>query len=70
MTVPLSQTLVRKIDWRIMLWAAISFSALNIDRSNISQANSDSFLPDLGVSKPIPHYPKSEADHRLLPVDD
>ncbi|KIJ36248.1 hypothetical protein M422DRAFT_179625 [Sphaerobolus stellatus SS14] len=42
--------LVRKIDWRVMLWAAVSFTALNLDRSNISQANTDNFLPDLGLS--------------------
>ncbi|KII91276.1 hypothetical protein PLICRDRAFT_89604 [Plicaturopsis crispa FD-325 SS-3] len=44
------KALVRKIDWRVMLWAAISFSALNVDRSNILQANSDNFLPDLGLT--------------------
>ncbi|PSR70856.1 hypothetical protein PHLCEN_2v13297 [Hermanssonia centrifuga] len=42
--------IVRKIDWRVMLWAAISFSALNIDRGNLSQANTDNFLPDLGMT--------------------
>ncbi|KII91266.1 hypothetical protein PLICRDRAFT_173144 [Plicaturopsis crispa FD-325 SS-3] len=42
--------LVRKIDWRVMLWAAISFSALNIDRGNLTQANTDNFLPDLGMT--------------------
>ncbi|KII91646.1 hypothetical protein PLICRDRAFT_51782 [Plicaturopsis crispa FD-325 SS-3] len=44
------RALVRKIDWRVMLWAAISFSALNIDRSNLLQANTDNFLPDLGLT--------------------
>ncbi|EMD33330.1 hypothetical protein CERSUDRAFT_160226 [Gelatoporia subvermispora B] len=44
------RALVRKIDWRVMLWAAISFSALNIDRGNLSQANTDNFLPDLGLT--------------------
>ncbi|KAH7917923.1 allantoate permease [Leucogyrophana mollusca] len=44
------QAIVRKIDWKIMLWAAISFSALNFDRSNISQANTSNFLPDLGLT--------------------
>ncbi|KAH7929574.1 allantoate permease [Leucogyrophana mollusca] len=44
------QAIVRKIDWKIMLWAAISFSALNLDRGNLSQANTSSFLPDLGLT--------------------
>ncbi|KAH7919191.1 allantoate permease [Leucogyrophana mollusca] len=44
------QAIVRKIDWKIMLWTAISFSALNLDRSNINQANSSNFLPDLGLT--------------------
>ena len=44
------KALVRKIDWKIMLMAAIGFSALNLDRSNINQANSSTFLPDLGLT--------------------
>ncbi|KAH7926284.1 allantoate permease [Leucogyrophana mollusca] len=44
------QAVVRKIDWKIMIWAAVGFSALNLDRSNINQANSSSFLPDLGLT--------------------
>ncbi|KAJ7810382.1 major facilitator superfamily domain-containing protein, partial [Mycena olivaceomarginata] len=44
------QALVRKIDWRVMLWAAVSFSALNLDRGNISQANSDNILGDLKLT--------------------
>ncbi|KAG2104403.1 allantoate permease [Suillus discolor] len=44
------RALVRKLDWKIMVTAAIGFSALNLDRSNISQANSDSFLQDLGLT--------------------
>ncbi|KAF8201403.1 allantoate permease [Pholiota molesta] len=42
--------LLRKIDWKVMLWAAISFSALNLDRGNLTQANSDNFLGDLHLS--------------------
>ncbi|KAG2351135.1 major facilitator superfamily domain-containing protein [Suillus spraguei] len=42
--------LVHKLDWKIMVMAAIGFSALNLDRSNINQANSDSFLQDLGLT--------------------
>jgi hypothetical protein len=41
---------VRKIDWKIMAMAAIAFSALNLDRSNINQANSSTILPDLGLT--------------------
>lgn len=33
-----------------MLWAAISFSALNLDRNNLSQANTDNLLPDLKMT--------------------
>ncbi|KAJ3560607.1 hypothetical protein NP233_g10728 [Leucocoprinus birnbaumii] len=44
------KALVRKIDWRVMLWTAISFSALNLDRNNLTQANTDNFLPDLGMT--------------------
>ncbi|KAF9444379.1 allantoate permease [Macrolepiota fuliginosa MF-IS2] len=43
------RAIVRKIDWRVMLWAAISFASLNLDRNNLSQANTDNFLPDLGM---------------------
>ncbi|KDR79520.1 hypothetical protein GALMADRAFT_63430, partial [Galerina marginata CBS 339.88] len=42
--------LVRKIDWKVMLWAAISCSALNLDRNNLSQADSDNLLPDLKLT--------------------
>ncbi|KDR85552.1 hypothetical protein GALMADRAFT_218650 [Galerina marginata CBS 339.88] len=42
--------IVRKIDYRIMVWAFIMFFSLELDRSNISQANSDNFLDDLGLT--------------------
>lgn len=44
------KALLRKIDWKIMAMAAISFSALNLDRSNLNQANSASFLSDLHLT--------------------
>lgn len=42
--------LIRKIDKRIMVFAAIMFMALELDRSNISQALTDNFLEDLGMT--------------------
>ncbi|KAH8812635.1 major facilitator superfamily domain-containing protein [Xylogone sp. PMI_703] len=43
-------TLIRKIDLKIMLFAAIMFMALELDRSNISQALTDNMLGDLGMN--------------------
>ena len=42
--------LIRKIDFKIMLFAAFMFMALELDRSNISQALTDNFLGDLGMT--------------------
>lgn len=42
--------LIRKIDARIMMFAALMFMALELDRSNISQALTDNFLGDLGMT--------------------
>ncbi|KAI0800680.1 MFS general substrate transporter [Fomes fomentarius] len=41
---------LRKIDLYIMIWACVMFFSLDLDRSNISQANTDNFLPDLGLT--------------------
>ena len=42
--------LIRKIDLRITAWVCFMFFALQLDRGNISQANSDNFLTDLGLT--------------------
>ena len=42
--------LIRKIDLKIMVFAALMFMALELDRSNISQALTDNFLEDLGMT--------------------
>ncbi|KAI1650287.1 MFS general substrate transporter [Daldinia loculata] len=42
--------LINKLDWKITLWACIAFFALDLDRGNLSQANTDNFLEDLGLS--------------------
>lgn len=44
------QNVLKKIEWRVAAWAAIAFFALDLDRSNISQANTDNFLDDLGLT--------------------
>ena len=36
--------LIRKLDWKVTLWACIAFFALDLPRGNISQANTDDFL--------------------------
>lgn len=44
------QSVIRKIDFRIMIWAFIMFFSLEMDRSNLSQANTDNFLGDLKLN--------------------
>lgn len=41
--------LINKMDWKITLWACIAFFGLDLGRGNLSQANTDSFLDDLGM---------------------
>lgn len=42
--------LINKIDWKITMWACIAFFALDLDRGNLSQANTDNFLEDLSMT--------------------
>ena len=42
--------LVSRLDWAVTAWACLAFFALDLDRSNISQANTDNFLDDLGLN--------------------
>ncbi|KAJ4317497.1 hypothetical protein N0V84_007325 [Fusarium piperis] len=42
--------LINKLDWKITSWACVAFFALDLDRGNLSQANTDNFLDDLGLS--------------------
>ncbi|KAH8597887.1 phthalate transporter [Bisporella sp. PMI_857] len=42
--------LIRKIDGKIMVFAAVMFMALELDRSNISQALTDNMLEELGMT--------------------
>ncbi|KAI4194322.1 MAG: hypothetical protein LQ350_007837 [Teloschistes chrysophthalmus] len=44
------QSLIRKLDIRVCAYCCLMFFALQIDRSNITQALSDNFPTDLGMN--------------------
>ncbi|CAF1030525.1 unnamed protein product [Rotaria sp. Silwood1] len=49
-TVKEEASLVRRIDFRITVWACVLICAMQLDRGNISQANSDNFLGDINIT--------------------
>ncbi|TRX89895.1 hypothetical protein FHL15_009167 [Xylaria flabelliformis] len=48
---------IRKVDWRIMLWVAIMFTAMELDRANLSQAVADNFLDDMNLTTNAGEFP-------------
>lgn len=40
---------MRKLDWKVTAFACVAFFALDLPRTNITQANTDNFLEDLGL---------------------
>ncbi|ESZ89565.1 allantoate permease [Sclerotinia borealis F-4128] len=42
--------LVRRLDWRVCLWACVMFFGLQVDRGNLVQAVADNLLDDLNLS--------------------
>ncbi|KAK6224190.1 hypothetical protein LQW54_000339 [Pestalotiopsis sp. IQ-011] len=51
--------LVRKLDWKVCLWACVMFFGLQVDRNNLGQAVSDNMLDDLGLSTDDYNYGNS-----------
>ncbi|MCO5613584.1 hypothetical protein L7F22_067861 [Adiantum nelumboides] len=45
------KAIVKKMDWRIALWAVVMFYALDLNRASITQANSDNLLDDLNLTQ-------------------
>lgn len=42
--------LINRLDLKITLWACVAFFGLDLGRGNLSQANTDNFLDDLGMT--------------------
>ncbi|KKY31370.1 putative allantoate permease [Diaporthe ampelina] len=43
------KAIIRRLDWRVCLWACCMFFGLQVDRGNLVQAVSDNMLDDLGL---------------------
>lgn len=46
----LADSTIVQLDYKICSWVCLMFFALQLDRGNINQANSDNMLADLGLS--------------------
>ncbi|KAK8050844.1 allantoate permease [Apiospora rasikravindrae] len=44
------RAVIRKVDWRVCLWACVMFFGLQVDRGNLVQAVSDNMLDDLNLT--------------------
>ncbi|KAK6819356.1 allantoate permease [Apiospora arundinis] len=44
------RAVIRKVDWRVCLWACVMFFGLQVDRGNLVQAVSDNMLDDLKLT--------------------
>ncbi|KAK0625124.1 major facilitator superfamily domain-containing protein [Bombardia bombarda] len=44
------KAIIRKLDWRVCLWACVMFFSLQVDRGNLAQAVADNLLQDLGMT--------------------
>lgn len=42
-------SILAKLDWRITLWALVMYMVYDMNRTNLAQANTDNFLPDLNM---------------------
>ncbi|KAG7145194.1 putative transporter like protein [Verticillium longisporum] len=61
--------LVKKIDWRILLWAWVMFVALDLHRKNINRAISDNMLPELGMDTNDFNYGQTDDKLGSSPAD-
>ncbi|KAI1103501.1 MFS general substrate transporter [Jackrogersella minutella] len=41
---------IKRIDWRIMVWTSVMFTAMELDRANLAQSLTDNFLEDMHMT--------------------